>query len=255
MNSTAWLHHFESNRLNRLEPHWELPCREDAGTAAKLARSLSHFQLGESGEGNFLLARGQRAYPDDPDYVAALGLFVAEEQEHARLLEHLVARFGGTLVPRHWSHACFRLLRRALGVQFEIQTLVIAELIGTAYYQVLHHHTRDRVLVEVCELMLGDEAAHLEFHAHRFAAWQWHWLPLARGLWSTQFQLLFLAATGAAWFDHRGALTAVGVTRREYSRRTRRECAMFLHALSRPGIPAGSTSPPSALRKEDATVL
>ena len=255
MNSTAWLRYFESNRLNRLEPQWDLPCREDPGTAAKLARSLSHFQLGESGEGSFLLAEGRRAAPDDPDYVAALGLFVGEEQEHARLLEQLVSRFGGTLVSRHWSHACFRLLRRALGVQFEIQTLVIAELIGTAYYQLLHHHSRDRVLTQVCELMLADEAAHLEFHAHRFAAWQWHWLPLGRSLWAAQFQLFFLAATLAAWLDHRSALTALGATRRDYARRARRECALFLDALNRPGVPAGSTSSPDALRKEGATVL
>src|SRR5205807_5474865 len=132
----------------------------------RLARSLAHFQLGESGEGATLLTEARRTWAEDPDYVAALVLFVAEEQEHARLLECLVARFGGALVDRHWTHACFRRLRRALGVGFEIQTLLIAEIIGTAYYRLLRS-TGDAVLRQVCELMLRDEVPHLRFHVDR----------------------------------------------------------------------------------------
>lgn len=85
MNSSTWLQYFESNRLNRPEPEWRLPFPEDTRTATKLAHSLSHFQLGESGGGSFLLRGARSRYPDDADYAAALTLFVAEEQEHARL--------------------------------------------------------------------------------------------------------------------------------------------------------------------------
>ena len=48
MNSTSWLQYFESNRLKRTEPQWHLPLPETGAIAAKLARSLSHFALGES---------------------------------------------------------------------------------------------------------------------------------------------------------------------------------------------------------------
>ena len=99
MNSTTWLHHFQTNRLDRPEPDWDRHCWQDRRTARKLARSLSHIQLGEDVEGTFLLAGARRTHPDDPDYIEALRLFVAEEREHARLLERLVARFGGGSSP------------------------------------------------------------------------------------------------------------------------------------------------------------
>lgn len=180
MDSDAWLRYFQDNRHDRPEPQWHVPCSVDAATAPKLARSLSHFQLGESGEGTSLLAEARRACPDDPRYVEALALFVGEEQEHARLLERLVARFQGTLITRHWTHSCFRRLRRALGVRFEIQTLVIAEVIGAVYYRLLHRQAGDVVLGQVCELMLRDEGPHLEFHAACITRWQAPWLPLER---------------------------------------------------------------------------
>ncbi len=236
MDSTRWLQHFQTNRLNPPEPHWHLPCAEDPNTAAKLARSLSHFQLGESGEGTFLLAEARRAYPDDPRYVEALGLFIGEEQEHARLLGHLVARFQGEPTKRHWTHGCFSVLRRALGVQFELQILVIAEIIGTAYYRLLRARTQDPVLGQVCDLMLRDEAPHLEFHRERFAERQVHWLPVERTLWTAQFQALFLAATHAAWLDHGPALTAVGARRRDFLREARRHCVAFLGSSPSPVV-------------------
>src|SRR5204863_136852 len=83
---------------------------------------------GESGEGNFLFAQARKQAPDDAAYHQALELFVAEEQTHARLLEQLVHYFGGGTIKRHWTHALFRLARRAFGLNFELQVLVIAEL-------------------------------------------------------------------------------------------------------------------------------
>ncbi|HEV7687217.1 MAG TPA: ferritin-like domain-containing protein [Acidimicrobiia bacterium] len=226
-DSTAWLDHFERNRLRRPEPDWHRPTPFPGHVTAPLARSLAHFQLGESGEGTTLLTEARRTWADDPDYVAALKLFVAEEQEHARLLEHLVARYGGTLVTSHWTHRCFQTLRRALGVGFEIQMLLIAEIIGTAYYRLLRS-TGDTVLRQVCELMLRDETAHLRFHADRLAVGQLRWSGARRALWTAQFQLLFRAAVTAAWVDHRRALRALGINRRLFSTDVRAEARAWL---------------------------
>ena len=231
MNSTSWLQYFESNRLKRTEPQWHLPFPETGATAPKLARSLSHFALGESGDGRFLLDQAQRTCPNDPDYITALRLFIDEEKEHARLLGKLVIRFGGHLIAGHWTQSCFRLLRRALGFHFEVQVLVIAELVGTAYYRSLHIRTRDPVLEQVCDLVLRDEARHIEFHSDRFASCHASWLPLERALWAAQFQFLFLAAAHVAWFDHSEALTAVGSRRSEFFRAARRECIDFLKSI------------------------
>ena len=226
-DSSAWLEHFERNRLHRPEPDWRRPTPFPPHLTAPLARSLAHFQLGESGEGATLLVEARRTWPDDPDYVAALALFVAEEQEHARLLQRLVGRLGGTLVATHWTHRCFRGLRRALGVTFEIQTLLIAEIIGTAYYRLLRS-TGDPVLRQVCELMLRDEGPHLRFHADRVVVTQLRWGLLRRALWTAQFRLLFRAAVTAAWIDHRPALRALGVRRRLFTGEARIEARTWL---------------------------
>lgn len=228
IDSAAWRAYFENNRLSRPEPAWASPAAHHGQTARELARSLSHFQLGESGEGRYLLEQAQRRYPNDGDYCAALALFVREEQEHARLLTHLVQRFGGALIRRHWTHSAFRLMRRALGVHFEIQTLVVAELVGTAYYRLLYACSPDAALRQACELMLRDEAKHLAFHRDRFAADHASWLPAERALWAGQLQAFLLAAAEAAWLDHRGALVAIGATRRDFMREVRAECIGFL---------------------------
>ena len=121
-DSSYWLDHFERNRHDRPEPDWARPTPFPPAVAAPLARSLAHFQLGESGEGAALLSDARRTWADDPDYVAALVLFVAEEQEHARLLEQQVLRLGGTLITRHWTQTWFRRVRRALGARFAVVT-------------------------------------------------------------------------------------------------------------------------------------
>jgi hypothetical protein len=200
----------------------------------KVASSISHFQLGESGEGSFLLAKARRSYSEDADYCAALDLFIKEEQEHARLLAQLVHRFDGRLIKRHWTHTLFRLLRRALGATFEIQVLVIAELVGTSYYRLLRRRMADPVIAQVCDLLLRDEARHIEFHRDRFAADQCAWLPLERAVWATQFQVIFLGAATVAWMDHGRALRAMGGNRREFLEEARGECIRLLDALSFP---------------------
>src|SRR3982750_860649 len=118
MNSQHWQQYFENNATNRVEPQWNLPLPDDKSLRRKLAASLSHFQLGESGDGAFLLAQAEKDSPDDPTYYKALALFIKEEQEHARLLRLLVERFDGELITRHWTHALFKVVRQALGLKF-----------------------------------------------------------------------------------------------------------------------------------------
>jgi hypothetical protein len=233
MNSRHWLAYYQNNKENRPEPKWNLPSPLDPAKQTILARSLSHFQLGETGEGKFLLAHARAEAPDDVAYHQALQLFVAEELEHARLLDRLVRRFGGRTIQHHWTHALFRLFRHAIGFKFEIQLLVIAELVGTAYYRLLHIRTRDPVLEETCLLILKDEAQHLDFHAEWLGEFQARLLPLERAGWTAQFQILFSAAAEVAWLDHKASLSITGVDRREFFWEARRECISFLQRLER----------------------
>jgi hypothetical protein len=231
MNSRRWLNYYEQNKKDRSEPKWNVPSPLPPWMQEVLARSLSHFQLGETGEGTFLMVQAREQIPNDGCYHEALRLFVAEEQEHARLLERLVRRFDGQIIRRHWTHALFRLVRHALGFKFEIQLLVIAELVGTAYYRLLHARARDPVLEETCSLLLQDEAQHIAFHADWLGSFLCRLLPMEVGAWRMQFQILFTAAACVAWIDHRAALVSSGATRRKFFAEARHECIQFLAEL------------------------
>jgi hypothetical protein len=231
MNSIAWLRYYKSNAESWIEPHWHVPSPLAPQTQQILARSLTHFQLGESGEGRFLFAQARKQAPDNAAYHQALELFIAEEQAHARLLENLVHRFGGHTIKHHWTHGLFRFARRGLGLNFELQVLVIAELVGTAYYRLLHARSRDPVLEQVCHRILRDESSHIDFHADWLGEFQRMFLPLERAAWSAQFQILFSVAARVAWIDHRRCLVVCGASRQEFFREARHECIQFLKAL------------------------
>ena len=233
MNSQHWLNYYQNNRSNRPEPKWNMPSSLDPDLQQALALSLSHFQLGETGEGKFLMTEARKQAPEEVAYHSALELFVGEEGEHARLLQRLVHRFGGKTIRHHWTHTLFRLVRRALGFTFEIQLLVTAELVGTAYYRLLCLRTRDSVLEEACSLILKDEAPHVDFHADWFGDFQSRLLPLERAIWNVQFQSLFAVAAQVAWIDHHRCLSAIGGSREEFFREARRECIHFLNRLER----------------------
>jgi hypothetical protein len=231
MNSKYWLNYYQQNRNDRPEPKWNLPSPLEPSVQKALARSLSHFQLGETGGGSYLMDRACKQVSDDQAYLDALQFFIAEEGDHARLLERLVIRFGGRTVRRHWTHSLFRLIRHALGFRFEIQVLLIAELVGTAYYRLIQARTTDPVLDDTCRLLLRDEAQHVEFHVHWLGSFLSRSLPLEVAMWRAQFQALFSAATTVAWTDHREALIASGSNRQEFFREARLECVRFLHKL------------------------
>jgi hypothetical protein len=240
MNSKTWLQYFENNRRNFIEPAWHVPTPLTNSLKQRLARSLSHFQLGESGGGSHLFGKASREAEDDAAYRRALELFIAEEAEHARLLARLVQRFGGQIIRRHWTHLLFRSARRALGLNFEIQVLLIAELVGTAYYEMLQRRARDPLLDQVCARILSDEAQHVAFHLDRLHDIHAGLLPAERGAWCLQFQLLFASALAVAWFDHRSALEAIGTPRSEFFRAARGHAIHFLDSLTN----CSATRPP-----------
>jgi len=239
--SSSWLRYYENNRLNRAEPAWETRCLLPEDWRRPLAVSLSHFQLGETGGGTFLLREASRQ--TDADDLAALELFVREEQEHARLLACMVRRLGGTLVDRHWTHRLFKLARRAGGFQFEIQMLLTAEIVGTAHYQMLRERIEDAPLRAGLDLMLADESGHVAFHLDRLRRRWREYLPLERTAWALQFQFLVLTALRAAWLDHGRCLRTLGYGWSDFSRRARQIAIAFLDGLEVQGCPVREMVP------------
>jgi hypothetical protein len=229
--ATRWRDHFLENARCRVEPDWSLPCPTPVEVQPLLARSLARFQLGETGDGRHLL---EQAALDrrSAGLCEPLALFIHEEQEHARLLGCLVRRYGGQTIGRHWTDWLFRRVRRAGGLELELTVLVIAEMVGTAYYRLLLETASDPVLQAVCRRILRDEAGHIEFHACHLGSRLAGELPGRHTLFSARIQLLLPLAARVAWIDHGRCLRGVGVGRERFAAAARRECIRFLRSLS-----------------------
>jgi len=176
-----------------------------------LVRSIQRFQAGEDGDGASLLAKSAKA--GDPDYLAAVALFVAEEQNHARLLRNVLACAGEDTISGHWTDTIFVFVRRALGLRLELMTLMLAEVVALRYYRALRDGTRNRLLTDVAGRILADEQRHVPFHVDRLRAGFARTPPLGRRLGAAFWWILMTGATLVVAIDHGVALRRLGVTR------------------------------------------
>jgi hypothetical protein len=234
MNFARWIAHFERNRLNRPEPEWSAPFSVPPAVRAAMLPSLEQFQLGDGGGPASLIAFNAERFRNRTTETRLLvDLWFAEEREHARLLGCAVDRFGGHRIDSHWSFQAFCLCRRALGVRFELQILLLTELVSTAYYTVLRRHSPDVPLAAMCALILRDEAGHVAFHRDRLAAEGRSPLGLAGAMWQAQFWICGLIAATVLWSSHRHCLKTICGSRLEYFREVRWELRRFLVSLTR----------------------
>ncbi|PYJ00437.1 MAG: hypothetical protein DME25_20720 [Verrucomicrobia bacterium] len=205
-----WLNYFEHNRSHRPAIPWEREIEIAPHLRAPLIRSLQRFQVGESGEGSFL--RRQAARTGDPNYEAAVVLFIKEEQEHARLMACILRKLNAPLLQRHWSDACFILLRKLLGLRHALLVLLMPEMIAKRYFRALRDGCPDSTLRAVFSQILQDEEGHLAFHVDylqgAFASLCLPARAVVRGVW----RILFRATCLAVIFDHRAILRGMAVS-------------------------------------------
>lgn len=172
------------------------------------------FQLGEmGGTGEHLLAAAREVLAEghiSPDYVESLGFFVAEEQEHARLLAMVCDQLDIPLIDGHWTDRIFQAARKRAGLRCEVLILLAAEMMGLGFYGVLASGLDDPNLARLFSRIEADERRHLNFHAgtipDQLDRWtRPRWL-LARTVWTG---VLVGSAAVVAW-DHRRTLRACG---------------------------------------------
>jgi len=212
MNSNDWLAYFRQNRLDRRGISWHEGILLEPAVRGPLARSLARFQLGESSDGSHLLAAAQRlsCKTGDPGYSHAIELFIAEEQEHSRLLARVLQLMNAPLLQRHWTDWLFRRCRHLLGLHQEISVLLMAEIIALKYYGAVRNECRAPVLEIVCEQILADEKFHVRFHCERLHdAVARQSQPVRAACWLVLSAMFAAAATVVAW-DHRRAFGALG---------------------------------------------
>jgi hypothetical protein len=205
-----WLRYFQRNKQERLEiPPGQNFCPEPA-LRAPLIRSLRRFQLGESGEGRRL--RLHAAGTGDAVYQQCIDLFIKEEQNHARMMAVILRALGAPLLRRHWSNACFVLLRRLFGLEEELLTLLVPEMIAQRFFRALRDGTKDHGLRAVFNQIIRDEDGHVAFHAE-FLRGRLAGLTLTRrALLRAGWRVIFRGACVAVTLDHQAVLRAVGVS-------------------------------------------
>ncbi|MFI5638345.1 ferritin-like domain-containing protein [Streptomyces goshikiensis] len=209
----TWVREFEAERERRAavgDPPWS----PGAALDPALVRSLRKFQVGEDGDGSALIGKAERA--GDPGYAEAVRLFVAEEQNHARMLALLLAAGGAQTLSGHWSDAAFVRLRRLMGLRMELLVLMVAEVVALRYYRAVRDGAADPLASEVAGRILADEERHVPFHCRRlregFAG-----LPApARRAVAGGWRILLAGAAALVAVDHGPALRHLGVRRRAF---------------------------------------
>lgn len=234
MNYAKWIEYFNRNRLNRVEPDWSAPVNVPAHVLPPMLRSIEQFRLGDGGGPASLIAYDADVFRTSTDEMRTIvDAWFREEAEHARLLGCAVDRFSGKHIHSHWSFSAFCWTRRVLGVRFELQVLLLTELVSTAYYRVLQAHSPDKPVADMCQLILRDEAGHVAFHRDRLANAGKSSLGLGGALWQAQFWVLGHAAATMLWINHGPCLTAIGGSRYEYFYEVRRQLRRFVMSLDR----------------------
>ncbi|MFC9499895.1 ferritin-like domain-containing protein [Streptomyces sp. NPDC056982] len=211
----AWVRDFEVERERRAtapEPAWERGARVHPA----IWRSVRRFHVGESGDGANLIAKADRA--GDATYARAVRLFVAEEQNHARLLGLLLGAGGVPPLTSHWSDTVFVRLRRLLGLRLELLVLMVAEVVALRYYRALRDGTDDALTTRVAGAILADEERHVPFHCERLRE-AFARMPRRVGrLALLGWRALLLSAALVVAGDHGSALRGFGVGRVRFVR-------------------------------------
>ncbi|MEU7743372.1 ferritin-like domain-containing protein [Nonomuraea sp. NPDC049158] len=225
---TAWVAEFEAAAERRRtdgDPDW--------GRGACLHRavmaSIQRFQVGESGDGAGLIGKADRAgdgtgligeadKAENDAYSAAVRLFVAEEQNHARLLAHLLAAAGAPTLAGHRSDTAFVRLRRMLGLRLELMVLMIAEVIALRYYRALRDGAGDPLATDVAARILADEQRHVPFHCGRLSRSFRHLPTARRAVLAGGWWCLMLGTVTVVAVDHGLALRCLGLSRSRFVR-------------------------------------
>ncbi|MBP3959902.1 ferritin-like domain-containing protein [Gemmata sp. G18] len=214
-NSAEWVAYFRHNATNLMPVPWGCGAGVSPEELAEIAGSLRAWQLGETSDGTRLTRAASRyaVRMNDPGFVDAIRLFIAEEQRHGAELGKYLDLVGVPRKGRDWGDAVFRCFRHVLH-QMEVwaTVVVMVESHAMLYYAALRRATGSAVLRRICHQILRDEVPHLRFQCERLAVLH---RGRARVLWVLTMgahRVLFAGVTLAVWAGHRRALRAGGFT-------------------------------------------
>lgn len=225
-DSAGWRRSFERNARSLLDIPWSVGADLSAEAAGAIASSLQEFQAGERSEGKHLYRAAQQyaSATGDADYLAAMRLFIAEEQRHARDLGRFLTMNGIPLVETTFADRVFRHLRVLIPtLEMSIAVLVTAEIIAKVYYAALRDATASAVLRRLCDQILHDEWAHVDFQCAQLRRLRAGRSRIAAAVTQTLQQGLFTVTTLVVWWGHRRVIARGGMTCRVWLRACQQE--------------------------------
>ncbi len=74
------------------------------------------------------------------------------------------AGWSGKLLGRNWTERLFVFARRLLGLRLKLMVLLVAEVVGGAFYGLLASRLPEGALRRGLEQICEDEEHHLDFH-------------------------------------------------------------------------------------------
>ena len=217
-SSSYWKSHFRNNLTQKRIDWSQTPCLTKAEQESILP-SLRAWQLGETSDGRHLLkaARRYSAKTSDPDYIAAIELFIKEEQKHGNNLGRYIDLLGQPRKKKDWGDSLFRFVRY-FNTSMELWTIsvVIVESSAQIFYQAMHDAANCQLLKEICADILKDEAHHIKFQNERL-----HTIFNGKNVYSKAltvglYGLLFFAIIHAVWFGHRRLFLAGNISKRKF---------------------------------------
>lgn len=207
--SAAWRAYFVANAGRQRPIPWHRGAGVSAAELSAIASSLRAWQLGETSDGEHLLAAA-RAYAvkaQDPDFVEVIRLFIAEEQRHGDLLGRFLDLAGVERAGSDWGDTLFRAMRYAFpSMEVWATPVVMVETHALIYYNAIRRATKSPVLRAICEQILADEIPHIQFQCERLAILQRRRSPWLRWLTMALHHVLFAGITIAIWCGHRTSL-------------------------------------------------
>lgn len=222
--SYDWVDYFYRNAPEPVLP-WGNTVRLSGAERLAVIASIRQFQLGEGATGRRMLERAQRfsRKTGDLGLIAALKLFLREEQRHSKILARFLELENVPCLRKHWVDSIFRYLRGLAGLELCLKVLVTAELLARPYYSALRNATGSPLLRSICQLIFDEEGAHLQFQAFTLSQFEKRHGRTARDLLRRLHAALLASTAVILWLEHRSVFRAANRTFRQFWGETWRE--------------------------------
>ncbi|MCU1295607.1 MAG: hypothetical protein JWP08_4457 [Bryobacterales bacterium] len=220
-SSYDWVEYFYQNAPEPELP-WNHSARLSGAEKRAVIASIQQFQLGEGASGKRMLDRAQRFSRETGDLglIAALKLFLREEQRHSRILARFLQVENAPCLRKHWVHGAFRAIRGIAGLELCLKVLVTAEVLARPYYAALRDATGSTLLRSICQLIFDEEGAHLRFQAFAISRFQNRHRAGTRALIKNAHAVLLASTAALVWIEHHSVFRSAGRTFRQFWRET-----------------------------------